>query len=862
MKAAVDISHKAGPTRESANRVSQQPLTQAASLGSPRTAALDFEDQRPDAIVQRKLQESTNSSHRVIQTARLQEMVNNGPQARRSAQTQAMLNSQPSRVPSSLSPFSLAPSQPPATVPHQQVTVPGQGTVQRASSGEGDHPAEILRQARVVPGSVSAVHGLQRAPTRGVEPTAEGASSLAARRLALSSQRKGAEAASDRRTNRTGIPMPLLRSMEGLLGHDFSHVRVHPNSPKAPEVGALAYTQGRDVYVAPGQYAPETAKGNRLLGHELTHVVQQAQGRVSATTQVRGVAINDDPALEHEADVVGENAAGWKTVTGTGRVLRRSTRRREEPRSRAAPSESVRLPIQRVPADFQGLHALVIPAGFSLLGTPWTRVKRRIRRYIALPPVNVLARLQALQRLDAATQAWEAHHNVAAGNLSDDEQRKVAAITQVQVFINRERTEMGVAPGLTDADVAALFPLIASHGQLFRDQMAQAVVNQGLPANRMAALATAVAALPAADVLSLMDLHPTHTDAQLQTLGQGVAAGLPAARVRILAVVVNNLPAADVVTLAALHATHTDTQLIALGAGVPGVAAGFAGGRNAAAIVTMAHRVPAARAADVIAFMGHAGPVTGHKTPQDNFAGRSANLGIAEIADLVVAIVPAALTAAEIGNVAWAVAIGGGALGGVNPATGQAVYTADGTVGATRLTASIVNAPYAGVEVSRLDFQVLAPNDALMQQDAQPVRHTHNTWSVGFYGEAWLRPTTVSFNRIEWSEGIVNAGATGFLALFDNIVHPQGLWHNVLNGNAGAGNKVNMIDQVHSGTLAPPYALGDFHWNIPWQYRVAGGTPVVFTHALHHATADATGRATIEKKDAGPFVKDAGDPNS
>jgi hypothetical protein len=77
---------------------------------------------------------------------------------------------------------------------------------------------------------------------------------------------------------------------------------VHYNSTKPAEVGALAYTQGANIHVAPGQ--------EKHLAHEAWHVVQQAQDRVQPTMQLKdGVPINDDKGLEHEADVMGAKAA-------------------------------------------------------------------------------------------------------------------------------------------------------------------------------------------------------------------------------------------------------------------------------------------------------------------------------------------------------------------------------------------------------------------------------------------------------------------------------------------------------------------------------------------------------------------------
>lgn len=81
----------------------------------------------------------------------------------------------------------------------------------------------------------------------------------------------------------SGEPLaPTLRSdMEQRLGHDFSQVRVHADAQadrSAREVGAQAYTVGRDMAFASGQYAPGTAAGRHLIAHELTHVVQQSAG--------------------------------------------------------------------------------------------------------------------------------------------------------------------------------------------------------------------------------------------------------------------------------------------------------------------------------------------------------------------------------------------------------------------------------------------------------------------------------------------------------------------------------------------------------------------------------------------------------
>ena len=85
--------------------------------------------------------------------------------------------------------------------------------------------------------------------------------------------------------NQTGMPDGLKADMEHALGADFSDVRVHDNSGNAPALGALAYTQGTDIHMAPGQYRPESPAGRELLAHELAHVVQQREGKVKPTIQ-------------------------------------------------------------------------------------------------------------------------------------------------------------------------------------------------------------------------------------------------------------------------------------------------------------------------------------------------------------------------------------------------------------------------------------------------------------------------------------------------------------------------------------------------------------------------------------------------
>ena len=104
--------------------------------------------------------------------------------------------------------------------------------------------------------------------------------------------------------NETGMPDNLKAGIESLSGFSMDDVRVHYNSSKPAIVQALAYTQGTDIHVAPGQ--------EKHLPHEAWHVAQQMAGRVSPTTNINGMPVNDNAALEQEADVMGAKAMQMK----------------------------------------------------------------------------------------------------------------------------------------------------------------------------------------------------------------------------------------------------------------------------------------------------------------------------------------------------------------------------------------------------------------------------------------------------------------------------------------------------------------------------------------------------------------------
>jgi hypothetical protein len=123
----------------------------------------------------------------------------------------------------------------------------------------------------------------------------------------------------------SGSGRTMSRDVRGFfeerMGTSFDHVRIHDDATAAESARSLnarAYTTGKDIVFGAGEYRPETESGNRLLAHELVHVVQQGgiQGgpyrSVEQTTSPTGARRfslgpsleQEPPALEHQADTL------------------------------------------------------------------------------------------------------------------------------------------------------------------------------------------------------------------------------------------------------------------------------------------------------------------------------------------------------------------------------------------------------------------------------------------------------------------------------------------------------------------------------------------------------------------------------
>jgi hypothetical protein len=114
-----------------------------------------------------------------------------------------------------------------------------------------------------------------------------------------------------RRGSGRALDAPTRERVGGQLGDPLADVRVH-DDPGAAElarsVSARAFTTGADVYFARGEYRPGTSDGDRLLAHELTHVVQQRGAPTSGPLTVS----EPGDALEQEADAVARDIFGQR----------------------------------------------------------------------------------------------------------------------------------------------------------------------------------------------------------------------------------------------------------------------------------------------------------------------------------------------------------------------------------------------------------------------------------------------------------------------------------------------------------------------------------------------------------------------
>jgi len=138
----------------------------------------------------------------------------------------------------------------------------------------------------------------------GLAPAAGGADVGPDLESSIHRARSGGQPLSD------GVRQPMERA----FGADFGRVRVH-NDGEADRLNrsiqGRAFTTGQDIFLRQGEFRPGSSEGQRLLAHELTHVVQQEYGHGKPTIQMRYmVSANDDEEQMREAAVMGAKVLG------------------------------------------------------------------------------------------------------------------------------------------------------------------------------------------------------------------------------------------------------------------------------------------------------------------------------------------------------------------------------------------------------------------------------------------------------------------------------------------------------------------------------------------------------------------------
>jgi hypothetical protein len=161
-----------------------------------------------------------------------------------------------------------------------------------AAADPADHRRPLAEQlGNAATGRVVNAPGVQRAGATGAQQLDESV----------------ARAIEERRGRGSPLSEPVRRDMETALGHDLSEVRIHTDATAHQlneAVSARAFTAGTDVFFKQGTYDPASASGRQLLGHELTHVVQQSTG----TSGLRpGEVSHPSDAAEQHAEAVGRD---------------------------------------------------------------------------------------------------------------------------------------------------------------------------------------------------------------------------------------------------------------------------------------------------------------------------------------------------------------------------------------------------------------------------------------------------------------------------------------------------------------------------------------------------------------------------
>ena len=186
--------------------------------------------------------------------------------------------------------------------------------------------------------------------------------------------------------------------------------------------------------------------------------------------------------------------------------------------------------------------------------------------------------------------------------------------------------------------------------------------------------------------------------------------------------------------------------------------------------------------------------------------------------------------------------------GTLSTANGAAtVWTAPETGGASTITAT----PASGAPCS-VTMTTIAPTSRSLTKTSDVGGYAAANAGSAFVAKVTIKPTNVSFSRIEVREESVNAVATGY---YDTSLHWNGMAHpQTASWLALDANNSGLQDTV--GTQAPgappPFSAGQFRWAIPQSYRIVGGATVTRYSTANHVQTmgGASGAETTSKEGA------------
>ncbi len=188
------------------------------------------------------------------------------------------------------------------------------------------------------------------------------------------------------------IPDALRKALALELNHDLNAVRIHDDAEAdtlAKKVNAVAFTTGQDIFFKAGTFNPNTRTGVELIAHEVTHTVQQAQGKAKP-------GIDGDAGLETEARAMGARFARAEPAAASGLAPRN-----------AAISGAVA--IQRAPAS-----TLTSPKVASPVDTFKKLLQAAAIRTLDANAARILGQQKTYSNTSASEPAWSELRRIAA----------------------------------------------------------------------------------------------------------------------------------------------------------------------------------------------------------------------------------------------------------------------------------------------------------------------------------------------------------------------------------------------------------------------------------------------------------------